>query len=61
MFILAGTCVFLAIVLGIMGLMAWGAMTTEPPTDNEAEHMDEKLNPKQDGDDEVFLRSKRNH
>ena len=35
MFILAGTCVFLAIVLGIMGLMAWGAMTTEPPTDDE--------------------------
>ena len=35
MFILAGTCVFLGIVLGIMGLMAWGAMTTQPPTDDE--------------------------
>jgi hypothetical protein len=37
MFILAGTCVFLGIVLGIMGLMAWGAMTTQPPTDDEPE------------------------
>jgi hypothetical protein len=36
MFILAGTCIFLSIVLGIMGLMAWGAMTTEPPTDDES-------------------------
>ncbi len=36
MFILAGTCIFLSIVLGIMGLMAWGAMTTEPPTDEPA-------------------------
>jgi hypothetical protein len=35
MFILAGTCIFLGIVLGIMGLMAWGAMTTEPPTDED--------------------------
>ena len=35
MFILAGTCVFLGIVLGIMGLMAWGAMTTEPPANDE--------------------------
>jgi hypothetical protein len=35
MFILAGTCLFLGIVLGIMGLMAWGAMTTQPPTDEE--------------------------
>ena len=33
MFILGGVCIFLGIVLGIMGLMAWGAMTTEPPTD----------------------------
>ena len=35
MFILGGVCIFLSIVLGIMGLMAWGAMTTEPPTDND--------------------------
>jgi hypothetical protein len=35
MFVLGGVCIFLAIVLGIMGLMAWGAMTTEPPTDDE--------------------------
>jgi hypothetical protein len=35
MFILAGTCIFLGIVLGIMGLMAWGAMTTQAPTDDE--------------------------
>jgi hypothetical protein len=35
MFVLGGVCIFLAIVLGIMGLMAWGAMTTEPPTDEE--------------------------
>ena len=35
MFILGGVCIFLAIILGIMGLMAWGAMTTEPPKDDE--------------------------
>lgn len=46
MFILGGVCIFLAIVLGVMGLMAWGAMTTEPPADDEPETEETKEEPR---------------